>query len=169
MEIKEYKMIWFKTFPWFAGYFISGYLISKYREKIKIENSVVILTILFLVASGIFLNFYFYKHFNVVIKDGFVLDIGGPFNYLITISIFYAFLTNRKRLLPSKLILSISDASFGIYLLHPFIIYLLRRIMFNDYLEFGYLFMLGSILIVFLVSYFFISLIRKISIAKYIC
>lgn len=122
--LRNVNISWFKGFPWYLAYFISGYYFDKYGENIKIKNSYILITVLVLTILGATLNYYAATSLNIV-KDYLVLDNNGPFVFIIASLIFLAARKNTTRLSKIATVSAISEASFGIYLIHPIFIYIL--------------------------------------------
>jgi surface polysaccharide O-acyltransferase-like enzyme len=161
------RITWFKEFPWYIGYLLFGYYINKYYKDIKVSNHSAVGIILLLTGLGIFLNYISCNDLKVI-KDYFVLSNNGPLLFLITASLFYLFRKNAHLFHHSALLMLLSDASFGIYLVHPFFLRLVEDY-FPSYYNVGYMSMPLSIAIVCLSSFFVIYTLRKLRIGKLIC
>ena len=112
------KIDWsIKSFHWYIGYFIMGYFISVYYDKIPIGNITTIIILGVLLIFGSAMNFYSASTLGII-KDWFVLDNAGILNFMVSLCIFYLFSKNRDLFKDSHLISSMASMSFGIYLIH---------------------------------------------------
>jgi len=112
------KMDWsLRNYHWYLGYFILGYFINIYHDKIPIGNvsSAIILgsTLIF----GAFINYYLVSILGVR-SVSLILDFMGVLVFIITISIFHLASRNRQIFKENYIISSIASLSFGIYLIH---------------------------------------------------
>lgn len=166
-EVFDLNMSWFETFPWYIGYFLLGYFIDLYCEKISISNRVTILTITVILLISSVLNFYSASSLNVL-QDFFILNNTGIFNFILTVSIFYLFVNNRQLFLDNKVISSIATMSFGIYLIHPFILVILRKII-SLFVNNAFISLPLLLISTLITSYFIISILSKIKFIKSVC
>lgn len=158
---------YFPMISGYAGYFLLGYYLMNYDVSKMIKNILLILGTLAL-ALGIVLNVVFTK------KAGYKIDAflsqDGISSCLVAISVFLIFksLFNRQfSVKVSKIIKSISQHTFGIYLIHVFVISVIFHI-FNLKID-----LINSVisipifsLLVFILSYILIFLFSNIPILK---
>jgi len=144
-----------------------GYFVNQYGKDLKVSSFTLILTLLSIISLGSLLNYYVAMKFGII-NDGFVLTNKGPIVFIITSMILLLFKKNEERLKRSDIILSISDASFGIYLIHPFLLKitfsLLSRYELNIVLN-----MLLSFLVVFISSLIIIRIMKRIKYIRAVC
>jgi len=163
----EIKIVWFKIFPWFIAYFIGGYYIDKYGNNFSISNTKILSAIIFLIFTGSIINYFFAHHYGIL-KDNLVLGSVSPFIFIIAFLIFLFAKVNSHRFKESKTISRVSEASFGMYLIHPVFIYFLRNVLSSYNLSASVNIFL-TIILTALVSFFFIMALRKFSFMKIIC
>lgn len=161
------NMAWFKSFPWYIGYFIIGYFIDTHYDKIHISNKVSILILGAILAISCTLNFYSASTLGIV-KDYFILKNSGILNFIVTILIFYLFSKNRIKFSENRLISNIASRSFGIYLIHPVFLSLLRKPI-NIYVSEPILGLPLLIIMTVLLSFLTISMLTMIKGFKTIC
>ena len=125
-EVFDIKMTWFKLFPWYIGYFIMGYFIDTYCDKIPISNKIIIFILGCILSLSCILNFYSASTLGIV-KDYLILSNTGILTFIVTISIFYLFSKNRNKFSNNYLISKLASMSFGIYLIHLFFLALFRK------------------------------------------
>lgn len=106
----------------FLGYFILGYYLYKYEISKTVRNTLYLLSVPIFLAA-VFSTYQLTKIDNGNI-DLFFYDYFNPITVLFSIVIFLLF-KNSKISSENKIIKLISNASFGIYLIHPIIIELL--------------------------------------------
>jgi len=70
---------------------------------------------------------YLYASRYGIVKDFLVANDAGIFIFIISSSIFYLFSRNRHIFKENWLVSTISDTSFGIYLIHPLFLAFLNR------------------------------------------
>ncbi|WP_158946664.1 acyltransferase [Pseudodesulfovibrio cashew] len=164
--VKNIKFNWYISSMTFVGLMLVGYIISKKYDTINFNSKVAIIIVLLLSLIGAILNYTVAVKLNIH-KDNFVIIAGGPLSLIISSFIFYAFAKVGGHLRPSKLLSSIADTSFGVYLLHPAIIFLSLK-------AFPVLKSLGIIeipilfCITFTISHCTIYCMRRITIFRYI-
>ena len=122
-SVLNLSIVWFKSFPWFVAYFILGYYLDQFFDKKAIKNRFIILSLICLFAIGIYLNYYLFITHNIL-RDSLVLGSTGPLVFLISALVFILIRQNAAKLKENCVISSISDSSFGMYLIHPVIIYM---------------------------------------------
>ncbi|NOQ12993.1 MAG: acyltransferase family protein [Methyloprofundus sp.] len=166
-EVLHIGITWFKSFPWFIGYFIIGYFIDTYTNKIKISNLTTIIIIFIILALTNILNFYSSSALGIV-KDTLIINNVGIFDFILTISIFYLFSNNREIFKENNLVSSISSMSFGIYLIHPVFMEIFFRNL-NPYVETTLVYLPLLVFITFSSSYLAILVFTKFKWFKALC
>ena len=164
---RDVDIYWFKTFPWYIGYFLTGFYIDKYVSVINAKNINLIIYIFTITLIGTILRYYLTTEFHIY-EDYLILGNDGVLVFFISVFIFALAKKNEHLLLSKKLILHISEASFGIYLIHPIFVYLLFSHIAN-YKTYGLIYIPFSILVVFVLSYFSIYFLRLNSIMRKLC
>jgi surface polysaccharide O-acyltransferase-like enzyme len=163
-DVFELNIVWFKSFPWFIAYFILGYYLDQFFSHKVIKNRVVIVSLIGLVMIGVYLNYHFYITQNIL-RDSLVLGSTGPFVFLISALVFILVRQNAVKFQENKMVSQISDTSFGMYLIHPVIIYTCVHNLPN-YSELPLLYMPLVILVTILMSFTIIFYMRKLSIFR---
>lgn len=166
-NVYDLKMEWFKLFPWFIVYFIAGYYIDNYSDKIHIKNGVLITGILVLMAIGAGLNYYSVSSLGII-KDYFIVTEAGPLVFLLTMMLFLLAKNLSSRLVPNRVISAIAEASFGMYLIHEIFNGLFCKIL-PDYLSHGLVFIPVVVVMTSVLSFIAIYLLRKIPFMRAVC
>lgn len=166
-QVASLNVNWFRTAPWFLGYFVAGYYIDQYGAKLRVKNIYLVLIIISLTLVGMALNYVSATSLGVV-KDYFILDNDRPLVFLIAICIFL--LVSRLHVFshPRKLVERLSDASFGIYLVHPIFIGEFKKWL-PSYEVLGLCYIPLVIFLTFVTSFMFIIIIRQNRILRKIC
>lgn len=142
-------------YPFFNGFlifFVLGYVCEKY---IRVKNIMFLLIpLLILLFGGYFYELYFGKifYFNYLSLTG----------CLISITV-YTIFSNFVNFEPNKLFISISDASFGIYLMHLIFVTMFAK--FNLITTSNFIIIT---ILIFLLSYIFTSLLRRFKLGRLI-
>src|SRR5208283_4018451 len=102
------------------------YYLDKYVEKLNIKNAVILLFITILICVGAVLNYYTVSSLKIV-KDYFILGDTSPLLFIIASLVFIFAKINATYLRENKIICAISEASFGMYLIHPVFVYILQN------------------------------------------
>lgn len=163
-DILQLKIVWFKSFPWFIAYFILGYYLDQFFSKETIKNKVIIFSLLCLCGMGVYLNYQLFITYNVL-RDSLVLGSVSPLVFLISVLVFILFRQNSTKLKDSSVISSISDSSFGMYLIHPVIIYIFVHTL-SNYSQQPLLYMPLVLMATILISFMLIFLMRKVSVFR---
>jgi len=166
-NIWDEEIIWFKVFPWYMAYFICGYYIDKYNSHIAIKSNLILLFITILILLGAVLNYYFMTSYKII-EDNLMLINTGPMVFLITVLIFSLAKRNTLTLRQNKHILTIAEASFGMYLIHPVFLHILQKKL-PIYYSNGLIYLPLTIFLTTLASLFSIILLRKFSIMRKVC
>lgn len=161
------NMGWFKTFPWYICYFIMGYFVDVYCDKIPIGNKVTIATIGCILLLSCILNFYSASALGIV-HDQFILKNSGILTFILSISIFFMFSKNRNIFTKNRLISNVSSMSFGIYLIHPCFLALFKNKI-TYYVNEPMIGLPLLIIMVFFFSWLTISILTKIKWFKVVC
>ena len=166
-EIFNKNMYWFKLFPWYVCYFMSGYFIDVYSDRIIISNKTLLVILGAILSAACILNYYSASSLGIV-KDYFILSYTGILNFIVTVLIFYWFSKNRNVFQPNRLIASISSMSFGIYLIHPVFITFFKRAA-PYYIENPIVGLPLIIVLTFCFSYLIIVFLTRMKWFKYLC
>jgi len=171
-ELKDKPIQWFKTFIWFVPYFIGGYLIDRYSDQLKLSSAYMILAILVSLGIGIGMNYGVAAQLGLF-KDYLILRNDGVLIYVITFGAFILARRHMAKVKSNTLIGSLSDASFGIYLIHPAFIFLINRYFVSSHFSSndaaGLIAICMTIVTTLLLSWLTISLMRKQAILRMIC
>lgn len=145
--------------PYVLLYFLGDYL-NRYEIKEKIKKVIYLSSFISIII--IFLN----NFFNLFSFYNFSYTCLLVFNIILSI---FIFIKDRKIKL-NKFIISISECSLGIYLIHQLIINIIFKLLKVDIiLDYPYICLVIYVLITFIISYVITYLLRKINlINKYI-
>lgn len=150
---------WFTRFPWYVLYLILGYLIYQFRDRLKTSFGTALVVICAVVIVGAVANFVMvFRH--ELIKDWLVLSNEGVLSFFLVLSIYIVFVRASDKFRESRLIMRLSEASFGIYLIHPVFI-LLFQLLFPAYLENTWLYLPLIILLTLTLSFLSITAFRR--------
>lgn len=155
----------------YTGYFILGYyLMALYDKKIKLNVLVAIFAVSFIFSLTV-------TQIMSVVKQTPFNCFNSSFsitNFVEAVSLFLIFKGTadywNERKKTGKLIMSISRASFGIYLIHPFVLerldfsFGINTTIFNAFIALPFVAVLS-----FLCSYIVITVIKKIPVLNQLC
>ncbi len=160
LTIFKINMSWFGTFLWYIVYFIMGYFVDVYSDKIPIGNILGIFVIVLLSIAGTVLNFFLASRLAIVL-DSFIFNHTGIINFIRVTLIFYLFAKNRHIFKQNKIVSSIAVTSFGIYLIHPFFLRLFQKYVFFQF-EPGIIYISSLIFLVYILSFFSTLMLKKL-------
>ena len=160
-------MEWFKIFPWFIIYFIAGYYIDNYSDKISLRNGIIVAAIIVLTGIGAGLNYYSVTSLGIT-EDYFISTERGPLVFLISMLLFLLVKKLSPRLVANKVISAIAAASFGIYLIHEIFNGIFCKIL-PDYYSHGLIYIPTVAVLTFILSFISIYLLRKIPFMRALC
>lgn len=165
-NIYGYKIDWnIKSFYLYICYFILGYYLRLFYERIPIGNILPLFISSIIIAFASFMNYYSVSNLQIC-KDWLILDNVGILNFIVSLSIFHVFSINRYKFRRCKIISSIASASFGIYLIHIIIYRILSSIIpvaiSSQTGHYPVIDIILSTAFTFCFSYFIIVLLRKI-------
>jgi len=167
-QVGKLNLLWYRSFPLFFGYFIAGYLLKKYDLSKFLSGRVTAVFLIFMVVLNPILNYWSCDHLGIV-KDYFILSNYSLLIIFVTLLIFYYFKKISSYLPRNRFVLLLSGSSFGIYLVHPFWLNLIRQHL-PQYIDtYSFIFMPTQIITTFTVSFVSILLIKKIPLGKFIC
>jgi surface polysaccharide O-acyltransferase-like enzyme len=167
INIYDLTMDWFKIFPWFIVYFITGFYIDNYSAKIPLKNSLILIAIIALTAIGAGLNYYAASSLGIV-KDYFIVTERGPLVFIISLLIFLLGRNLSSVLVENKFVLAVAEASLGIYLIHEIFNGVFHKIL-PDYYSHGLIYIPGVTMLTFILSFISIRLLHKIPFMKAVC
>jgi surface polysaccharide O-acyltransferase-like enzyme len=155
---------WYTKFIWFIIYFMMGYIIDQYYHKIKLNKLLVVIALIAVILTGFFVNFYLVAKHNIM-KDWLVMANEGVIVFLMALVVFYLFRSGQHIFKENKIIRILSNASFGIYLIHPvFMYFTFHRIPKVYQSNIGFMFL--AIIAVLLASAITVTLLRKFKIFR---
>ena len=183
-EITDYQVnivSWSQNFPYYVFYFISGFYLKRIQalDKSYIKDStnstILVHFLIVLIAMAAISNYYLCSRLDIV-RDNVILGVNNLPTLLMTLSIFCLSIKQSHRLKPYPFISWISDASFGIYLVHIACIYTIHHYISPSFFLEDHIF-IGiplKILLVYIFSFTIIFIARQIRFrqikpAKYIC
>jgi surface polysaccharide O-acyltransferase-like enzyme len=166
-EVFGKYMNWFRLFPWYITYFIMGYFIDAYNDKIPLNNRTALLILSCLLPGSCILNLYLAQDLHIV-KDSFVLSNTGILNFIATLLIFYLFSNNREKFSANTFICTVASKSFGIYLVHPLFIDIFRK-QITPYIDSTIIAMIVLMVLTFIFSFFTISALTRLKWFRILC
>jgi surface polysaccharide O-acyltransferase-like enzyme len=165
--IKGIEMEWFTSFAWFIGYYIIGFYIDNNGDRVRLNNTTILLVIACIISAGAVLNYAASDRLNIV-QDYFMLSNQGPLVFIFTTMLFLLFRRNSNSLKRSVLIGAISESSFGIYLIHPLYLYILSKSL-PAYRDRGMIYMPLVVLLVMFASFVTIHTLRRVRLFRVLC
>jgi surface polysaccharide O-acyltransferase-like enzyme len=153
----------------FLFYVLSGWYMSTFKPK---KNQLKLIYISGLICAILtFLGTYYFSLADNHLTQLF-FDYNSIFTCIVSVSVFAFFqsIDWEKLINPivTKLIISLSSFSFGIYIVHEFFIYQASVIFMINLDDYHWLFMIVGPLIVYLISSICVFLIKKIPFGKHI-
>lgn len=167
LEVKNITIGWFTLFPWYVAYFIGGYYLDRHGDELRIANLVILVLITVIILVGVILNYYVAYSLKIM-HDYVIFNQVSPFVFIITLSLFFVGKKNSIFFKENKVISAISDSSFGMYLIHPFFIYILSHQL-PDYDSLPLMYIPIAIIVTTLASFCSIIFIRKTVFMRYVC
>lgn len=148
----------------YSGYFIAGYLLTNlYTIKIQKPFFFILLGIFPFILLALIANIPSTKEFAIRF-----LSPGAVVASVVTFIFLYSFITkNEKHINPifQKVIVTVSGASLGIYLIHEIVLYFIYKL-YQQPIASDYLLLLA--IVAFAVSALLVVIIKKIPLVKYI-
>jgi len=166
-NVYKIPMEWFKIFPWYIVYFVAGYYIDNYSDKIRIKNSLIITFIVILIAIGMVLNYYAVSSLGIL-KDYFIVTEMGPLVFLMSMLIFKLGKNLSPILTENKFVSAIAEASFGMYLIHEIFNMAFYKIL-PDFYSHGLIYIPLTFILTATLSFISIYLLRKIPVMRWVC
>ena len=157
---------WFREFPMYIAYFVMGYYLKEYKDRIRLSRTSLLLCLAALMILGIFENYYLALQYNII-KDNLALANESLSVFLITSCIFLIFAKSQHVLKENKLIAMIASCSFGIYLIHPIFLHFMRKAMY-PFINNPTIYMLVALALLFLLSFATIFMLRQVRPFRYI-
>lgn len=151
---------WFRIFVWYIPYFIGGYLIDRYIGLIKISSKTIITFGLASLVVGIFINYIIAARLEIL-KDSMVLRNEGLLVYILAFSTFTLARRHMEGIKENMFISSMAVNSFGIYLLHPLIIYFFHTEVIQRYTVNGLIAIPLTVAVTLALSWVIVSLMRR--------
>ena len=153
----------------FSGYFVLGHYLQNYSFSKKQAHIIYLLSVLcYLCVASVT---YFYSH-AINRPNVFILDMTTPLNFIVTTAVFVFAKRHFIKYSPSvtRWILDLSACSFGIYLVHPMVMDVLRP--YFDFDPNSYWTFFGIplfTLVIFVVAYAIIKVLKLVPIiGKYV-
>lgn len=134
LHIFNMTMNWFKIFVWYIPYFIAGYYIDKYADHIPLRRITIALSIVILLAGGILMSYYLASSRGIV-NEYIVFGNSGPLGLLVASLIFLLARKSSVFLVENRIVATIAEAAFGVYLIHEIIASMLIQRMPEFYLN----------------------------------
>jgi len=160
-------MVWFVSFPWYMGYLVIGYAIDKYGTLIGARNSTVAASMALLAIIGSWLNYYAADSLAIV-NDQFVLSNTGILVFISSLCIFLLGKNSESFLKENKIIGKISEASFGMYLIHPLFLTFIAP-MYKKWALPGYVYIPLALMATSLISYLSVRAMRSNKYLRKVC
>lgn len=155
-----YDLYYYSRWVPFVGYYIMGYLVYRYQWYNFLSLPVMI--ILFLLVSAVTSILYIYTSIQgIPTVPGLIIDTNMPLVMLASFLVFSIGL--RMTLPPGRAVwLAIAGASYGIYLLHPFVLDIVRYAIPRDHLVLNLL----ALPVVLGLSWYLVKVLRSRTIGK---
>ena len=166
-QVKHIRINWFTTFMWYIAYFIGGYYIDVYGDYIDAPSPIIGAGILLFTLLGAVLNYYVI-HLLGITLDYIVMNTVSPFVFIISLLVFILVRKHSTLFKANMAIVAFSEASFGMYLIHPMFIYVLMHYLPGYYLR-PVTYIPTFIILTTIASFCSIISIRKIAFMRYIC
>jgi len=166
-ELRGITMVWFTSFPWYIGYLVIGYAIEQYGKFIDIRNSIIAASIFLLATIGSWLNYYAADSLGIV-NDYFILNNTGILVFSMSLFVFYLGKNSESAFKKNKIIAKISEASFGMYLIHPLFLGFISPI-YNGHGIPGYVYVPLAVMAISFLSYFSVSAMRSNKYLRMVC
>lgn len=160
-DLMDVSISWFKYFPLYMAYFIGGYFLDRHHHRLPLSVFGACVLLLILSVVGIFGNYY-YGLASGSFRDYFVLSNTGPLLFLISFLIFFTFRRSVFFMNERIWLLKLSEASFGVYLIHPIFIYLVGRAL-SPMADVPLARIMISIPLVTLLSFLAVGVLRRLS------
>lgn len=117
---------WHTSFPWYIAYFVFGFLVDRGSILKETSTRLLLSIVLLLSIFGALANYYIATTHGIF-SDSLIMSNTGPIVFTITITLFCYLRKVHQESTPSVFIKSVSNASFGIYLIHPIFIYVISN------------------------------------------
>lgn len=109
---------WFRLFVWFIPYFVMGFYIDQHGDRLGLKSAYAMAALAGIVLAGAGLNYYFAAYQGIV-KDYLIMNNEGPLVFLMAGLVFFLARKHAGALKGTPWVRRFSDASFGVYLVHP--------------------------------------------------
>ena len=161
------SMNWFKIFPWFIVYFIAGYYIDNYSNKIPLKNSTLMASIIVLMAIGSGLNYFAVSSLGIT-NECFIISEMSPLVFLTAIFVFLLAKKLSSKFVANRVISTVAEASFGMYLIHEIFNGIFFKLL-PDYFSHGLIYIPIIVVSTSILSFISIYLLRKIPFMRMVC
>ncbi|WP_203143025.1 acyltransferase [Marinobacter mangrovi] len=159
--VVDSDITWYAVFPLYILYFVGGYVIDRYPERFRFSPATLWGVVVTTVLVGAGLNAVLYRRFGIH-EDFLILNNLGPLVILCTFAIFLLLRQQAEHLRARPGISAWSDASFGIYLIHPLLIFATMPL--SRYFEgMLWLFIVLDVAVVAVLSFVIIRMLRRMA------
>lgn len=121
---RDLHLTWYQRFPGYIVYLLLGHYLDRHGVSLPISNPALALGVLVLLALGVTGNYWLASALEVS-RDWWVLGNTMPMNILFAAAVFLLVRRSRANQPAPAWIQSLSNCSFGIYLIHPLFISLI--------------------------------------------
>lgn len=149
---------WFKNFAWYLIYFIAGYYLGK--SELQKNLSTRLLLIVFFTTLFICIGLNYLAVQRGITNITFICANNGIFGFILAFSAFCIFTRMAQGKSTNRTLETWAATSFGIYLIHPAILYFVQTVI-NQFFGIKTVQILLAIIFTFLFSALFTYLIRK--------
>jgi len=154
------ELNWFRIFPWYIAYFILGYYLDHYGNRLHLSNRIIATALTLLIAAGAGGNYLLRQHLHISQDPPPLFSDMGPLSFIIAALVFLLAKTNAAYLRDHKTVRHLADTTFGIYLVHPVFIFLSKQAL-PDYNSHPLPYIALTFTATTLLSYLCIAVLRK--------
>jgi len=115
----------FQAFPRYILYYLAGYVLG--HSTLGMAKKSYYFFAASLIALGLGLNYVVVSRFHVLTESPLFFAV-GPFTMVLSLGVFIQFREGFAQRRPGRIVMLISECSFGIYLIHPFVIKVLDAV-----------------------------------------
>jgi surface polysaccharide O-acyltransferase-like enzyme len=152
------EISWFKSFTWYLIYFIAGFYLGKSELQKNLSTRLLIIVFCTTLCTCIGLNYLAIQH--GITNIAFICANNGIFGFILALSAFCIFTRMAQGKSTNKTLETWAATSFGIYLIHPAILYFVQTVT-NRFFGAKIVQTLFAIIFTFIFSALFVYVMRK--------